>query len=146
MYLSKDYLGTRQIIFDNNMNAIGNHFLYQVRGQISFFQNDMNETCQKLLLVMKKSMNYHALKSMMGYLVDNNLLEDTATKNIDFWYEAWKHVLTLRNPVEGHLQQEFADILLPVCKSKADALSLTDCFGESGGWGKDTWVDNQLQL
>ncbi len=27
--------GTRQIIFGDNMNAIGNHFLYQVRGQIS---------------------------------------------------------------------------------------------------------------
>ena len=29
-YLSTDYFGTRLIIFDNNMNAIGNHFLYQV--------------------------------------------------------------------------------------------------------------------
>ncbi len=35
MYLSTDYFGTRLIIFDNNMNTIGNHFLYQVRGQIS---------------------------------------------------------------------------------------------------------------
>ncbi len=34
-YLSRDYLGTRQIIFDNNKNAIGNYILYQVRGQIS---------------------------------------------------------------------------------------------------------------
>ena len=34
-YLSTDYFGTRLIIFDNNMNTIGNHFLYQVRGQIS---------------------------------------------------------------------------------------------------------------
>ncbi len=25
-YLSTDYFGTRQIIFGNNMNAIGNHF------------------------------------------------------------------------------------------------------------------------
>ncbi len=35
-YLSTDYFGTRLIIFDNNMNTIGNHFLYQVRGQISY--------------------------------------------------------------------------------------------------------------
>ncbi len=35
IYLSTDYFGTRLIIFDNNMNTIGNHFLYQVRGQIS---------------------------------------------------------------------------------------------------------------
>ena len=35
IYLSKDYFGTRLTKFDNNMNAIGNHFLYQVRGQIS---------------------------------------------------------------------------------------------------------------
>ncbi len=34
-YLSTDYFGTCLIIFDNNMNTIGNHFLYQVRGQIS---------------------------------------------------------------------------------------------------------------
>ncbi len=34
IYLSTDYFGTRQIIFGNNMNTIGNHFLYQVRGQI----------------------------------------------------------------------------------------------------------------
>ncbi len=35
IYLSKDYFGTRLIILDNNMNTIGNHFLYQVRGQTS---------------------------------------------------------------------------------------------------------------
>ncbi len=34
MYLSTDYFGTRLIIFGNNMNAIGNHFLYQVRGHM----------------------------------------------------------------------------------------------------------------
>ncbi len=28
-------VGTHLIIFDNNMNTIGDHFLYQVRGQIS---------------------------------------------------------------------------------------------------------------
>ncbi len=35
IYLSTDYFGTRLIIFDNNMNTIGDHFLYQARGQIS---------------------------------------------------------------------------------------------------------------
>ncbi len=34
-YLSTDYFGTRLIIFDNNINTIGDHFSYQVRGQIS---------------------------------------------------------------------------------------------------------------
>ena len=36
-YLMTDYFWTRQIIFGNDMNAIGNHFLYQVRGQIPQF-------------------------------------------------------------------------------------------------------------
>ncbi len=35
IYMLTDYFGTQQIIFSNNMNTIGNHFLYQVRGQIS---------------------------------------------------------------------------------------------------------------
>ena len=34
-YLMTDYFGTRQIVFGNNMNAVGNHFFYQVREQIS---------------------------------------------------------------------------------------------------------------
>ncbi len=42
IYLSTDYFGTRLIIFDNNMNTIGNHFLYQVRGQISVFISVIN--------------------------------------------------------------------------------------------------------
>ncbi len=36
-YLSTDYFGTRLVIFDNKMNTIGNHFLYQVRGQMHFY-------------------------------------------------------------------------------------------------------------
>ena len=41
MYLSTDYFGTRLIIFDNNMNTIGDHFLYQVRGQMHFYSIDV---------------------------------------------------------------------------------------------------------
>ncbi len=37
-YLMTDYFGTRQIIF--GMNAIGNHFLYQVRGPIMIMYYD----------------------------------------------------------------------------------------------------------
>ncbi len=35
IYLSADYFGTRQTIFSNDQNAIGNHFLYRGRGKIS---------------------------------------------------------------------------------------------------------------
>ncbi len=33
IYLSTDYFGTRQIIFGNNMNAIGNHFCTRSEGR-----------------------------------------------------------------------------------------------------------------
>ncbi len=49
LYLSTDYFGTQQIIFGNNMNVIGNHFLYQVRGQISYIWV-FNETYTSYLM------------------------------------------------------------------------------------------------
>ncbi len=78
-YLISDYFGTRQIMFGNNMNAIGNHFSTRSEGRFHIFMTERKT--DENLNIARGWGTTHIMTGLVG--VQNNLKSDKCEKNME---------------------------------------------------------------